>query len=196
MDLGGHVFYWDWENGRFEMTRRLLALGATADLLSSQFHYMEFPDAPDWDVIDELWDEFPEALGIWDSTRGVMNSMGLNENDAFDNWQFLVPLVRFALTRAVPHIVIDHVTKNTTGRTGYGRGWATTAGGGAGVVVRRQEARGFADGGWRDPADALEGAVQATCLRPTGSRLAMAAAEAPRRTPGLPPGRAVSSEVA
>jgi hypothetical protein len=122
MEVGGHVVYNDWENGPIELARRMRDLGAGDRLLSRQFHYMPFPERPNWDVLEDQWDEWPNALGVWDSIRGVMQIMGLDENQAADCAQFLVPLVRFALMRDIPQIIIDHVRKDATERSGYGRG--------------------------------------------------------------------------
>ena len=122
MAAGRYVVYLDWENGDEEVARRFLDLGAPADLLSERLVYLPFPGAPNWAEIGGIWDEFPDAVGIWDSTRGILRSLGLNEDKAAEVGQFLDPLVEFSLTRSVPSLLIDHVIKSATENTGYARG--------------------------------------------------------------------------
>lgn len=122
MRRGRHVVYLDFENGEGEAARRMAALGATADLLSEFLTYVPFPGAPDWREIGALWDEHPDAFGVWDSTRGILRSLGLDEDRASEVSRFLDPLAEFALSRAVPMALIDHVAKAATETTGYGRG--------------------------------------------------------------------------
>lgn len=122
MRAGGHVIYHDWENGDVETARSYRDLGAPPELLSERLHYIPFPDKPDWEQLEDIWDRWPGSLGVWDSLRGVMNVMGLDEDRAPDCARFFNPLVRFCLERRIANIVIDHVRKDATERSYYGRG--------------------------------------------------------------------------
>jgi len=123
MRAGTTVVYFDYENGQEEVARRLTDLGADAELLRpSRFIYRPFPGAPDWDELAALWDAHPDAIGVWDSTRGILGSLGLKENEADDVRQFVDPLVQFSLERSVASILIDHVTKASTKDDPYARG--------------------------------------------------------------------------
>lgn len=122
MKHGQHVVYLDFENGEDDAARRFLDMGADADLLTERLVYVPFPGALDFGEIGAVWDEFPGAMGVFDSTRGMLRTAGLTENDASDTAKVFDPLVEFALTQKVPCLVIDHVTKATTSSTGYARG--------------------------------------------------------------------------
>lgn len=119
---GRHVVYLDYENGENEAARRFLALGATPDLLTEYLVYLPFPGAPDWSQLGTIWDEFPEALAVWDSTRGILRTLGLDEDRASEVGQFMDPLVEFTMTRGICSLIIDHVTKAANAGSGYARG--------------------------------------------------------------------------
>ncbi len=114
--------YLDYEQGSAETARRFAALGATIDLLSKRLVYREFPGAPDWDALGALWDEHPDAVGVWDSTRGILRTLGLDEDRAAEVGRFMDPLVEFTLSRGIATLLIDHVAKAATDSTGYARG--------------------------------------------------------------------------
>lgn len=122
MRHGRHVAYFDYENGETETARRFLALGATADLLSERLLYLPFPGAPDWDQIGTLWDEFPDAVAVWDSLRGILRTLGINEDKASEVATFMDPLKEFTTRRETASMVIDHVTKAATSDSRYARG--------------------------------------------------------------------------
>ncbi len=122
MRAGMDVVYLDHENGERSIRRRFVALGADPDLLSERLHYIPFPGRPDWGQLAELWDEYPGAVGVWDSMRGILRSLGLQENEASEVGQFLDALVEFTLTRGIASLVLDHVTKAATAASPYARG--------------------------------------------------------------------------
>jgi hypothetical protein len=122
MRRGLHVVYLDWENGEDETARRFAALGAEDTILSERLIYLPFPGPPIWTEVAAVWDEFPNAVGIWDSTRGILRSLGLNEDKAAETGRFMDAVTSFALESKSPHMLIDHVTKTTTEHTGYSRG--------------------------------------------------------------------------
>jgi hypothetical protein len=122
MRHGRHVVYFDGENGENEAARRFLALGATDDLLSEYLIYLPFTGAPDWTEIEGVWDEFPGAVAVWDSLRGILRTLGINEDKASEVATFMDPLVEFSLTRKIPSLLIDHVTKAANAGSNYSRG--------------------------------------------------------------------------
>lgn len=122
MQAGRDVIYLDYEQGSAETARRFAALGANADLLSKRLVYREFPGAPDWDALGALWDAHPDAVGVWDSTRGILRTLGLDEDRAAEVGRFMDPLVEFTLSRGIATLLIDHVAKAATDSTGYARG--------------------------------------------------------------------------
>lgn len=122
MRAGRHVVYLDWENGEPEMARRFSDLGAENGLLSERLTYVPFPGSVDWDEIGALWDAHPGAVGVFDSTRGILRTLGLDEDRASEVGRFMDPLAEFALSRKVACLLIDHVAKAATDATGYARG--------------------------------------------------------------------------
>lgn len=118
-----HVIYLDWEQGEEETLRRFAAVGATAENLDPEhLTYLPFPGPPDWEALATLWDQHPGALGVFDSTRGILRTLGLDEDRASEVGRFMDPLNEFALSRAAPCLLIDHVAKAATDSTGYARG--------------------------------------------------------------------------
>lgn len=122
MRAGRHVVYFDYENGENEAARRFISLGATAELLTDCLVYLPFPGAPNWIELEALWAEFPKAVAIWDSTRGILTSLGINEDKASEVATFMDPLVEFTMKHETSSLLIDHVTKATTDTSRYSRG--------------------------------------------------------------------------
>ena len=121
---GGHVVYFDWESGDGPAVERLTALGAEPGELA-RLHYLGFPalSLKAWDEVEELWDRWPGALGVWDSMSKALNVLGLKENEASDVTQFTRRLDELGKTREVANLLIDHVTKADAGDGIYaGRG--------------------------------------------------------------------------
>ena len=96
--------------------------GAPTYRLLTRCVYREFPGAPDWDELSRLWEEHPNAVGVWDSTRGILRTLGLDEDRAAEVGRFMDPLVEFTLSRGIATLLIDHVAKAATDSTGYARG--------------------------------------------------------------------------
>jgi hypothetical protein len=119
---GRHVVYLDYENGENEAARRFLALGATPELLSEYLIYLPFPGAPDWAQLGALWDEFPNAVAVWDSMRGILRTLGIDEDRASEVGTFMDPLVEFTVGRKTASLLIDHVTKAANSGSNYSRG--------------------------------------------------------------------------
>lgn len=117
-----HVIWLDHEQGAGETVRRFAALGAEPDELSEGMTYLPFPGPPDWDDLGRLWDAHPGAVGVFDSTRGILRALGLDEDRAAEVGRFMDPLVEFALSREIACLLIDHVAKAATDATGYARG--------------------------------------------------------------------------
>jgi len=60
---------------------------------------------------------------VWDSTRGILRTLGLDEDRAAEVGRFMDPLVvEFTLSRGIATLLIDHVAKAATDSTGYARG--------------------------------------------------------------------------
>ena len=59
---------------------------------------------------------------MWDSTRGILRTLGINEDKANEVSTFMDPLVEFTITRNTASLLIDHVTKAATADSGYARG--------------------------------------------------------------------------
>ncbi len=121
MAVGENVVYMDWENGWEETGRRLEDMGAGLDL-DKRLCYIPHPGPPDWAEYARIAAEWPDALWVFDAARGLLGSLGINENDASEVGQALNPLVDFAIKHGLPAILIDHVTKAEDGSSGYARG--------------------------------------------------------------------------
>ena len=122
MAAGKRVVYLDWENGWQDLGRRFEDLGAGAELLDERMVYVPFPGPPDWGEYAKVADAFEDALWVFDSTRGLLGSLGIKENDASEVGQAMNALVEFVVGRELPALLIDHVTKSEDGTSGYARG--------------------------------------------------------------------------
>jgi hypothetical protein len=119
---GANVVYLDWENGWQDLGRRLEDMGADSELLDKRLCYLPFPGPPDWPEYAEVARGWPDALWVFDSTRGLLGSLGIKENDASEVGQAMNALVEFVVGRELPALLIDHVTKAEDGSSGYARG--------------------------------------------------------------------------
>jgi len=73
--------------------------------------------------VEELWDEWPGALGVWDSVSKALDVLGLKENEASDVTKFTSRVNELGKRRGVANLLIDHVTKGDDGKGTYaGRG--------------------------------------------------------------------------
>jgi hypothetical protein len=118
MEQGGHVVYLDFEQGEGDTAERLIALGADADLLDERLHYLAWPDLSDWAQLEELWDEWPGALGLWDSMAGVLETLGLDEDKPSQVKKFSRPLLQLSKQHG-PQLVLDHLVKTEDGKGIY-----------------------------------------------------------------------------
>jgi len=127
LGAGERVLLLDEESGREQVTEKLLALGATPQLLE-RLAYVEFParlwDAADRRGLGQLVAELQPALIGVDSAGAFLAQAGLVENDAGDVTCFykgvLLPIARDHQTAVV---VLDHLTKDAdNGRYARGSG--------------------------------------------------------------------------
>lgn len=115
---GGCVLHFDYEAGEADAKARLVALGAT-DAELERWHYLAWPALDDWSQVEELWDEHPGAAGVWDSMKGALDALGLDEDRAKDVIKLTTPLGRVSKTRGVANLLIDHSTKAQDGSGRY-----------------------------------------------------------------------------
>jgi hypothetical protein len=115
LSLGEPVVLLDEEAGRELATEKLLALGASPELLAGLV-YVEFP-ARAWDQLDRrglaaLLAEVRPALVGFDSAGAFLAQAGLRENEAADVTGFYKGvLLQAAREHGAAVVVLDHVTK-------------------------------------------------------------------------------------
>jgi hypothetical protein len=126
MRNGGHVVWLDWENGVLKVLRRLLAMGAGADLIVGHFHYTGYPVIPaDVDGLARIADalgRWPGALVVFDSASKALSVAGLSENNPEEATRWTVQIVMPVRERGSTVVVLDHVTKDANRHTPYPRG--------------------------------------------------------------------------
>jgi hypothetical protein len=127
LSLGEPVVLLDEEAGRELACEKLLALGATPELLAGLV-YVEFPtrawDEPDRRGLAGLLAEVRPALVGFDSAGAFLAQAGLRENDAPDVTGFYKSvLLQAAREHRAAVVVLDHVTKlEEAGRYARGSG--------------------------------------------------------------------------
>jgi hypothetical protein len=129
LDQGERVVLLDEESGREQVTEKLLALGATPDLLGpDHLIYQDFP-ARTWDPADqqalaELLDRTRPALVGLDSAGAFLAVAGLSENESEHVTGFYkAVLLHAARTWNTAVVVLDHQGKSDeAGRYARGSG--------------------------------------------------------------------------
>lgn len=128
---GEAVIWIDEETGPEQMVEKLVALGATPDLLT-RLTYVPFPGRTwgqaDIDVLDELMTSTAPTLAVVDSVSAVMSAAGLNENDNTDASRiYKTVYLRMAREHGAAVVVLDHVAKSDEGGR-YARGASSKLG--------------------------------------------------------------------
>lgn len=123
MQQGRPVVWLDFESGDRRMARRLLAMGIPSTRVAERFVYAPWPQDP-VTAITALVDELGQPpLVVFDSASKALARLGLNENENAEVTQWTGRLVQTAKELHLPIVVIDHVTKASSGRDGqYARG--------------------------------------------------------------------------
>jgi hypothetical protein len=130
MKDGGHVVWLDWEAGARPTMRRLLAVGATTEMLRDQFHYAPYPrmeaSAAGFEPIADALERWPGAIVVFDSVSKALSHAGLAEHITSDATRWTAELVMPVREYGGSAVVIDHVikgaTRSTPYPTPYGRG--------------------------------------------------------------------------
>jgi hypothetical protein len=126
MHAGNHVLYIDFEDDEGGVVGRLLTLGAKADTISGQFHYLR-PDAPLnigphlGDLREVVMDTRP-TIGILDGVTEGMAIHDLNPLDNMDAALFGRMLPRRLTGAGIAVVSLDHVVKDREGRGRYAIG--------------------------------------------------------------------------
>lgn len=121
MATGRHVVWLDYEGGDRATVRRLREVGVPVDLILERFHYAGWPEdaAASLSAIAERW---PFALVVIDSASKALQMAGLDENSPSEVTKWMAPVVKECKRHALPVVVIDHVTKDSTSKQRYARG--------------------------------------------------------------------------
>lgn len=125
VDMGHHVIWLDYEAGINGTARRINAVrkgsGTTLEDIDTYLHYGAWVKEPEKLLAKyaELW---PGALVILDSASKALSFAGLDENNANDVTKWNTQVVKSVKDHRFPLVVIDHVTKASTGETRYSRG--------------------------------------------------------------------------
>ncbi len=116
----GHVCWLDYEGGPRQTVRRMQAMGITASLARDHFHYAPFPVKAE-DHLAAVAARWPGALVVLDSMSKALAFAGISENanDEVTGWTSKV--VRACKERAMPVVIIDHITKGGD-KSQYSRG--------------------------------------------------------------------------
>lgn len=135
MQEGRHVVWFDWENGVKSYARRLqaIALGAglsreeAAALVMERLHYAPFePLTPDEDgrsILEATIEFYPEPpVIVFDSMSKALLYAGYDEDSNSEATQWFANLATPARELGATVVVIDHVAKSATRKTGYSRG--------------------------------------------------------------------------
>jgi KaiC/GvpD/RAD55 family RecA-like ATPase len=125
---GTPTVYLDFENGERLFTKRLLLLGADAQQVDEQLHYIPFPRELSLDSLhtelEAIADALPGAFVVIDSLRGAIARLSpsadpLKVNDPQSIERVCGPMMEVAKTRGVTVGIIDHSTKVGTDQDEY-----------------------------------------------------------------------------
>jgi hypothetical protein len=124
LSAGGHVWYFDFEDGPAAIVARLLSLGASPEAIRSQFYYVR-PDEP---LSETAWRDLasaleqPPKLAVIDGVTeaSVMHGLEISSNEDAAKWIELLPR---PLARAGCAVLqLDHVVKDKDARGRYAIG--------------------------------------------------------------------------
>lgn len=143
LHAGGSVLHVDYEMFGALTKQRLTEMGVTEDELGRWIHVEpeEAPTAADLAALMALG----PTLCIIDAAAGAYDAAGLDDDKRRDVERFSKTLIRPLSKAGVTTIVLDHVTKATTGRGRYGIGSERKATG-ADVVLAAEIVRLFRRG--------------------------------------------------
>jgi KaiC/GvpD/RAD55 family RecA-like ATPase len=110
---GKRVLYIDLENGADIVGERIDLLGWEPGNLDRDLVYYDESnlrtDAASLKAYDDYLDEITPALAVFDASRGLLTSLGLEENENDDLETFHQKILRPLRKRGITVVVIDHV---------------------------------------------------------------------------------------
>jgi AAA domain len=129
MRAGRHVVWFDWENGKRRVARRLKDLGAEEELVRERFHYAYRPvieaDLNGLQRVEEALGRWPGAFVVFDSAGKALSTAGLNEDSNTETLRWTTTVVIPTRDAGATVGVVDHVPKGATRSTPYPRGAGT-----------------------------------------------------------------------
>lgn len=123
---GNDVIYLDFEDDEGGIVGRLLALGASPQVIGDRFHYLR-PDDPlgtgiHLDDLAGILGDCRPTLAVVDGVTEALTLHGLNPNDNSDVAAFGRMLPRRLAAAGAASVSLDHVTKNGETRGRYSLG--------------------------------------------------------------------------
>jgi KaiC/GvpD/RAD55 family RecA-like ATPase len=117
---GKRVVWFDEELGKQSIARRLLTLGADADLIEGNFAYFDFPSltTKDADRHRDSLKAMKPALVVYDTATDMLTAAGLDENSGGEVTTWVKAFPEQARQLGITQIVCDHTAKE--GRTAVG----------------------------------------------------------------------------
>lgn len=126
LDRGESVLYLDFEDDEGGVVGRLLALGASPDVIRARFAYVRPDEAVHLGrnraVLADLVERLDPSLAILDGVTEAMTLHGLELIDNSDIARFGAMLPRWLADRGPAVASLDHVTKSSEGRGRYSIG--------------------------------------------------------------------------
>lgn len=113
MKQGSSVAWFDEELGKQSTARRLIALGADADLIEEKFAYFDYPNltTDDADTHRETLEAIKPALVVYDTATDMLTAAGLDENSGRDVTAWVKAFPEQARQLNITQIVCDHTAK-------------------------------------------------------------------------------------